>query len=283
MSTTAQRIAANRSNALQSTGPTTAEGKAAASRNATRHGVLSTRLFLEDEDPAEFQALLDDLVTALGPVGTMEMILVERIAVTVWRQRRLVAAETASLTLSRQPKRIAATVSSELGRGYGSDFEAKDLVAFDQEREQWCRAVIAEMEALKDFDLDTIRASAPLLLQQLESDAVDETCSLDAFVAGQTRGLTGYIFELKRWCRGQVRQAEERPHALALANDVRAKRLILPDDALQVFSRYQTTLDNQLFKGLRALRDAQEWRVKTIEPTATSTGVEDAATIADAA
>ena len=34
---------------------------------------------------------------------------------------------------------------------------------------------------------------------------------------------------------------------------------------LEVFSRYQTTLDNQLYKSLRALRDAQEWRLKTIE------------------
>ncbi len=31
-------------------------------------------------------------------------------------------------------------------------------------------------------------------------------------------------------------------------------------------ARYQTTLDNQLFKLLKALREAQEWRMKTIEP-----------------
>ena len=52
---------------------------------------------------------------------------------------------------------------------------------------------------------------------------------------------------------------------MALAEHVRAKRLVLPKDTLELLSRYQTTLDNQLYKALRALRDAQDWRLKTIE------------------
>jgi len=32
-----------------------------------------------------------------------------------------------------------------------------------------------------------------------------------------------------------------------------------------LFTRYQTTLDNQLYKALRAFRDAQEWRLKTLD------------------
>jgi hypothetical protein len=33
-------------------------------------------------------------------------------------------------------------------------------------------------------------------------------------------------------------------------------------------ARYQTTLDNQLYKALRAYREAQEWRFKTLEHVA---------------
>ena len=40
---------------------------------------------------------------------------------------------------------------------------------------------------------------------------------------------------------------------------------MLPERALMLFTRYQTTLDNQIYKALRALREAQEWRLKTIE------------------
>ena len=72
MSTTEQRLAANRSNALLSTGPMTAEGKAVASRNATSHGLLSSRLLLEDEDPVEFNELLDRLSRSLRPFDAVE-------------------------------------------------------------------------------------------------------------------------------------------------------------------------------------------------------------------
>jgi hypothetical protein len=44
----------------------------------------------------------------------------------------------------------------------------------------------------------------------------------------------------------------------------------LPNDAIEIFSRYQTTLDNQLYKALRALREAQEWRLKTLDAKAGS-------------
>ena len=40
---------------------------------------------------------------------------------------------------------------------------------------------------------------------------------------------------------------------------------MLPTDVLEVLARYQTTLDNQLYKALRALREAQEWRLKTLD------------------
>ena len=65
--------------------------------------------------------------------------------------------------------------------------------------------------------------------------------------------------------REQLRQAEERPTVLALAEQVRAKRLVLPAETLEVLTRYQTTLDNQLIRLLKALRQAQAWRLRTLE------------------
>ncbi|MGH8579393.1 MAG: hypothetical protein ACREVK_04440, partial [Gammaproteobacteria bacterium] len=62
--------------------------------NAVKHGLFARQLILNDEDPTEYQALVDGLQAALSPVGTLEYALVERIAITLWRQRRLVRAET---------------------------------------------------------------------------------------------------------------------------------------------------------------------------------------------
>lgn len=263
MTTTEQRLAANRVNALQSTGPVTADGKAIASRNATRHGFLSTRLFLDDENPDDFHGVLCDLDRSLVPVGAMESALVERIAVTLWRQRRLVHAETATVALGRQLKKIAGGVSSELGRGYGAEVKPDELAPFDAERETWCRTALAEIEALTEMDLATIELSAPVLFEQLKTDA--EGDPLEKFIDGHEGGLPRYLASLSQWCREQMRQCDARQHILAVAEQVRIKRMVLSEDALVLLSRYQTTLDNQLFKLLRALREAQEWRLKTLE------------------
>ena len=265
MSSTERRLAANRANAQHSTGPVTIAGTAISSRNATRHGLLSAKLFLDDEKPEDFDILLDDLVRSLTPTGALEMTLVERIAVTLWRQRRLVHAETASVSLARQAQKIAGGVSSELGRGYGSELKEVELGAFDAEREAWSRNAIAEIEALEVIDIRSIEQSAPLVFEQLRSDAEEDSEDPATFAESQKGGLTGYISELLLWCRKQLREAEARPQIMALAEHVRAKRLVLPKDTLELLSRYQTTLDNQLDKALRALRDAQDWRLKTIE------------------
>lgn len=261
MSTTEQRLAANRANALLSTGPVTAAGKAAVSRNAVRHGLLSAKLFLDEEDPAAFQELFGDLGSSLNPVGALESSLVERVAITMWRQRRLVQAETASLRLTHQPRQIAKAVSSELR---GEDVKPDDLVHFDADHARWCQDVIAEIEAADEIDIRSLEQRAPLTYAQLQTDAEDE--DLAKFAAAHDGGLTGYMGELLLYCRKKLREAESRPHILALAAQVRSKRLILPTDALELLARYQTTLDNQLFKLLRALREAQEWRLKTLEP-----------------
>jgi hypothetical protein len=126
------------------------------------------------------------------------------------------------------------------------------------------------LDALDTLDLPSLERQAPLVFAQIQSSAEEDTEPVAKFIAGHKGGLEGYIVELRLWRREQLRHAEARPHILALAEQVRAKRLVLAADTLDVLARYQTTLDNQLYKGLRALREAQEWRLKTLEPNATT-------------
>lgn len=90
---TDKQIAANRRNAQSSTSPRTTGGKEASSRNAFKHGVLSVAVVASEEDHGSFTALLTDLVTDLQPMTAIECALVERIAVLLWRERRLAEAE----------------------------------------------------------------------------------------------------------------------------------------------------------------------------------------------
>ena len=88
-----KRIEANRANALKSTGPATPEGKAASSRNALKHGLLSREVVLAGEDPAEFEGFRQRMAADLRPVGELEETLAERVAAQWWRLKRIARAE----------------------------------------------------------------------------------------------------------------------------------------------------------------------------------------------
>ena len=88
-SPTEAQINANRENAKKSTGPRTAEGKAASSRNGLKHGLCADKHILPGEDPAEFLSLVQNLFDTFLPVGDGEEKLVLRIAAAQWRLDRI--------------------------------------------------------------------------------------------------------------------------------------------------------------------------------------------------
>ena len=68
---TPARLAANPQNAILSTGPRTAEGKALACQNARTHGLLSRQVLLPDEDADYLAAVRQQLHAQLAPVGDL--------------------------------------------------------------------------------------------------------------------------------------------------------------------------------------------------------------------
>ena len=82
---TEAQINANRRNSQKSTGPRSAEGKTASSRNRLVHGLRANKHILLDEDPEEFLFLLKDLYARFQPAGDGEEKLVLRIASDQWR------------------------------------------------------------------------------------------------------------------------------------------------------------------------------------------------------
>jgi hypothetical protein len=90
---TIKQIEANRRNALQSTGPKTAEGKTVVALNAIKHGLLSRELLLPGEDGTDLSELAENLRAQLAPVEALESLFVDRIIAAVWRLRRLIRVE----------------------------------------------------------------------------------------------------------------------------------------------------------------------------------------------
>jgi len=86
--TTQAQLLANRRNAQKSTGPRTAEGKAAVAKNATKHGLFARMDVVISENQADFDAFRDEMLAELDPVGTMESFLAGRIVGLTWRLQR---------------------------------------------------------------------------------------------------------------------------------------------------------------------------------------------------
>ena len=264
--TSVTQINANRANAQKSTGPTSEEGKARASRNAFRHGLRSQQMFVGGEDPKEFKALCEDISASLRPVGVIEHALAHRVAVTLWRQRRLLAAEAAAITLRQRDHEIAKALDQISDPEFGSNVRPEHLEPFDEGHAKWCQNIIDEVTQLEVLSWASIRKNAPLVMGQLTRDTEDEDQTPEQYLEQYDGGATVYVAELYSWCCKELNTAEVRPKLLAMAEQVRTRHLVLDEDALNVFARYQTTLDNQLMKVLRAYRSAQEWRLNTLEP-----------------
>jgi hypothetical protein len=106
-----KQISANQANSKRSSGPRTHQGKARASRNALKHGVLSKSLVVFSEEQQEFDDLLTNLIEAHDPFNQSEMMLVEKMAIALWKQKRLITAESAQIThqqINSHPTRLPA-------------------------------------------------------------------------------------------------------------------------------------------------------------------------------
>src|SRR5262245_4309679 len=96
-----KQVAANRENAKRSTGPQTVAGKALSRVNAYKHGLTAKTIVIGDEDPKAFDRLRADLENEYNPRPGIERELVERLAVLLWRLRRIPTFEAALIELTR--------------------------------------------------------------------------------------------------------------------------------------------------------------------------------------
>lgn len=268
---TEKKVAANRRNARKSTGPKSLSGKKAVSQNARRHGLLSTHLILEDESRHEFDLLLSTLQQEMQPVGLIEQTLVERIAITLWRQRRLVRAESADVELKQRlfdPKNLQMAATS-LGLPI-SDKRLKESISNpystpkgNSEGKGKLLAQLLELSDCRDdLSLEVIEEAFPLAYRELLWAADGTLVGLVRKMAEEGIGFKAYVDALVPVVKKQY-DSERIKELIALYRDSAQVRT-----SVDLIGRYQSTLDNELYKALRALREAQNWRVNRLDAEA---------------
>lgn len=108
---TDKQLAANRRNALKSTGPRTPEGKAISSRNHTRHDLSDRGFILSSECPQAFEKFLQTFYEEYAPSTPTETTLVDTMAIARWRLIRFAGFEAEIVDHENQSGNLDAGLS----------------------------------------------------------------------------------------------------------------------------------------------------------------------------
>ena len=268
MATSSRRTQVNQQNALKSTGPRTKEGKTASSVNAVQHGILSRKLILPGESREEFDVLLQQLMTEQQPVGTLEQALVERMAVALWRQSRLVAAETAQLQLQQAEltgaelmcvKQITGEASFDVIKSLAR--EPSTMLADVQADVDVCKAWLEDREMDESQDLARLPRRVPRLWTMLATELeVDNPKDAAPRILGAgNSGLYAWVVSTRLHCQKLL--------DILTALQQTRQAALQPREA-DILSRYQSSLDNDLYKAVRVPRDTQRHQIEQAALTA---------------
>jgi hypothetical protein len=146
MAVSEKQLLANRQNALRSTGPRSASGKAVSSQNATCHGLCAEKMVISGEDPVEFDQFRDQLFQEFAPVGVLESRLTAQIAAALWKFQRVDRME--------------------------SDLLSHLQDAHDQQQDEYAKRVIAAAQKIADAKslVDEVMAAAETSVHYVSFD-----------------------------------------------------------------------------------------------------------------
>lgn len=131
--------------------------------NALKHGILSKLVVLPHEDRSEFDTLLAGLIEEHQPSGVTEMHLVEELASILWRKRRVLMGESATLNSSlwnvAHEKSNRSTVRASVPLEMGLSNDTHDLVELLTSSPE----EIAERQRDAETDLEATYKAAKIL------------------------------------------------------------------------------------------------------------------------
>jgi hypothetical protein len=267
---TEKRLAANRRNALKSTGPKSPEGKARASMNALKHGLRASSLAVPVlENPEDWEVHRRLVLQDLAPAGYLETVLSERAAAILWRLGRVVRYESAVVSNAindigkdimdrpdadpedaKERAEMLARVRGLKPKDHVDGLDAGtvlDLVVevLELGEKEDIEAEVPEGhkgEHWGDWDGWT-REALETAVKSLQKQAGDEYAHVDPWEAALKEAKTAVIM-------AQVAQEDHAAHL----DKRRREALLPPEETLEKVSRYETTLERSLFRTLHELQ-----------------------------
>lgn len=288
---TDKKLAANRENALNSTGPKTPEGKKRASLNALKHGLRADCLAVPGLERAQdWEAHRTRIVRDLVPVGYLELVLADRVASLVWRLGRVVRYESDVVAIAVEK----AEETREEGDDIMSSLTVKGLVDLQRalsEAEEHERILTQVFELNLSANISAENAVSVLnaVAESLDVDLDDEDVDLDipglptdtywedfdgwtremveAGVQGIKASAKDEHAKLDPWRRVTAAalsalneaKTEYKERTVQVDRDRRVA-LLAPRETVNKVTRYETTLERSLFRTLHELKKLQAIR-----------------------
>lgn len=274
-----EQIAANKANALKSTGPKTPEGLAVSKMNALKSGIWSKVVLVQGlnfkENSRELETLCERFWQEYKPVGPTEEMLVDTIVRTHWRLRRALRAESGEIALSvdegqwersRRPPHWSWTESHGASQGdpvsdMNDSAEGNSLMAL------WLDEIRVQVE--KNGGLTEAATKIPFfgkpnrLSRELEALRLRLSQNSDGASAAMSRAeikaqaLRAIDLKLERLESRKAHCAERE----AAEEAARQAAAVLPSpEVLDKIMRYETTLQRQLYRAMNQLERIQRMR-----------------------
>lgn len=276
-----KQLAANQQNALKSTGPKTTEGKARSSGNSLKHGLLAKNVVITEGEGAEdrqaFEALLADMIDQFNPEGSLEEMLVEKIAVCYWRLGRAHRYEVGVL------RQTLDTASEDYYKDHETDAQIDDQIVelqntlnrMQSDLDKVSRLFAEEVSLEEIYDDDAIWDGLSETYSYLLAGAVDYSSQGIKDALTQNGFNDTQIWKLLiESCQKQF--DESKSLIEKLENDKVTNRLRLsalkqrgslpPKIEMDNLLRYETAIERQLYKAITQLERSQRQRIGDYVP-----------------
>ena len=228
--------------------------------NAMKHGILSRLAVLPHEDVGEFGDLLAALVEEHQPAGATEMHLIEELAAIIWRKRRVLMAEGATINQGlksavKNAESVIPAAAPFQGGLSGKDTDLRDLVtATPSENAESLQYADINLKATERARAILYKGGANAYEKARRALHEDSRYSWDEGVEDESytadaEGLETWIREwLMPYCYQREREAQHQPaiKSQALGEGLQAYRL-------EKLNRYETHLDRKFERTLAML------------------------------
>ena len=278
-----KQIQANRRNARKSTGPKTPKGKALAKRNSLKHGLCAKEVVIDDgegaEDRQEFDAMLADLVDQFQPVGSLEEMMVEKIATSYWRLRRANRYEVGVIreSLDTATDNYYEKTDHHDERYHKTDAEIDEQIKENTDQIKACQGNLKQLKksAKNGDDLSTIddwEHNCEWLMDKYHHLLIDEDYRWQALreklnsIGFSDAQIWQMLIDL---CEEHIHEASEEIDQLKkdkISNKLRLQRInkmgSLPDKfEMDKLLRYETAIERQMYQAIKQLEREQRRRL----------------------